>query len=275
MSRVWANLVVRTARTITAPQSARQRGKTLARAANALQQGLARSVETERGTLRLLAGRGAAAASSVERYTTDEPETLRWIDERVGAGDTVWDVGAGIGVYALYMALGGSRVLAFEPSGLNHGLLVEHIALNGLDDRVAPCCIALGAKTELGVLHFSQYDPGTSGNALGEARTQQRAAFEPVFSQGIPAMTGDRFRDVFDTRTPDHLKIDVDGIEGDILRGMTALLAQVRTVLIETEGSNAELADTVIEPPLHAAGLRERTEWRDLGSRRNRLFVRD
>jgi len=274
MSKVWADIVVAAARAITAPQNARQRGKTLARATNKLQQALASSVETERGTLRFLSGRGAATASSVVRYTTDEPETLRWIDERFEPGDTAWDIGAGIGLYALYMALGGTKVVAFEPSGLNYGLLVEHIALNRLGDRVVPCCIALGRTTKLDVLHFSQYDPGTSGNALGEARTQQRDTFDPVFSQGVPAMTGDHFREVFATRPPDHLKIDVDGIEGDILRGMTNLLPSAKSVLIETEGSNAEFADTVIEPPLKAAGLHEDGAWRNLGSGRNRLFVR-
>jgi FkbM family methyltransferase len=275
MSRVWTGVVVATAKSMTRLQSSRQRHKTLARAANELQRSLASPVETQRGTLSFLTGRGAATASSVIRYTADEPETLRWIEERVRSTDTVWDIGAGIGLYSLYMALGGTQVVAFEPSGLNYGLLVEHVALNRLGDFVVPCCMALGGSTELGLLHFSQYDPGSSGNALGVARTQQRAHFDPVFSQGVPAITGDRFYEVFDTRSPEHLKIDVDGIEGDILRGMPKVLANVRSVLIETEGSNAERAQTVIEPPLHAAGLREETSWRELGSGQNRLFVRD
>lgn len=37
-----------------------------------------------------------------------EPETIEWIDG-FGAGETMWDVGADVGIYSIYAAMLGSR----------------------------------------------------------------------------------------------------------------------------------------------------------------------
>jgi hypothetical protein len=73
---------------------------------------------------------------------------------------------------------------------------------------------------------------------------------------------------------PDHVKLDVDGIEGRIWAGGPETLRTVKTVIVEVEGANAADADARIAAPLAAAGLREDMAWRTKGSQRNRLFVR-
>ena len=95
-----------------------------------------------------------------------------------------------------------------------------------------------------------------------------------MFNQGALAYRIDDFIETFGLSRPDHIKIDVDGVEGLILRGAAKTLTSVRSVLVEVEGDNAAEAATRIEPPLTAAGLTEDLSVRAAGSGRNRLYVR-
>jgi FkbM family methyltransferase len=254
--------------------SPRQKQKTLARLSRRIEQDSAKEITTTRGSIKFLPLRGAGIASAIETFHTDEPETRSWIDAYIKPGQTLWDIGASVGMYALYAALDNNiRVYAFEPSALNFGLLVEHIALNNCGDRVMPVCMALSDETKMNVLHMGQYDPGSAGNSLAGAETQHGLDVKPRFLQGVPAMTGDDFLKVFKAKAPDHIKLDVDGIEGAILRGMPQILPQVSTIIIEVEGSNASEAHVRIDPPLKAAGFEEDISFRTKGSQRNRLFI--
>ena len=273
MSRSIARVVAGTVRAMVAPLGARQKTRVLARVMEILQRSDLAVVETRRGDLHFRQLRGSFLASAVASFHTDEPETLRWIDA-FAPSDTLWDVGANVGLYALYAALDPTiRVMAFEPSGFNFGPLVDHIALNGMGERVTPLCVALGLSSGLSALHMRHTDAGHGSNALGVAANNFRQ-FEPLFTQGIPAFSIDSFRAFFDLPAPDHLKIDVDGIELDILRGAPDTLPEVRSVMMEVEGDRGLAHAEEMTRLLAAAGLVEQTHVRSEGSRRNRLYTR-
>jgi len=273
MSRTIARLVTGVVRTLVAPLSARQQRRVLARVVQRLERLDLAEVVSARGTLHFHQLRGSFLASAVARFHTDEPETLAWIDG-FSPGETLWDVGANIGVYSLYAALDPHiSVFAFEPSGFNFGTLVDHIALNGMGERVKPLCVALGAGRGLPSLYMRHMDAGHGSNALG-ASQNTAGAFEPVFAQTVPAFSIDDFRDVFALPAPDHLKIDVDGIECDIIRGAVRTLPEVRSVLMEVEGTTGMANAEEMTRRLAEAGLHEVVEVRDQGSRRNRLYRR-
>lgn len=73
---------------------------------------------------------------------------------------------------------------------------------------------------------------------------------------------------------PDHLKLDVDGIEPLILAGATEALTGVRSVLVEVEEERDAGRGEAIERPLRAAGLVEELAFRGKGPGRNRLYRR-
>lgn len=274
MSRSIARLLTAVVRGLAAPLSHRQQRRVYARVIENLERLDLAEVETRRGRLLFKQLRGSFVASAVSRFHTDEPETLAWIDSFV-PGETLWDVGANVGLYSLYAGLGGRNpVLAFEPSGFNFGLLVEHVALNDLGRFVSPFCLALGqGQPRLAHLHMRHTDAGHGSNALGEARNTF-GTFEAVFEQAIPACSVDDFRDLFSLPAPDHIKIDVDGIEVDIVRGAEKSLQAVQSLLIEIEGETGLTHIAEIEQRLAAAGLHEVTEIRTQGSGRNRLYRR-
>ena len=273
MSRSIARVVTGVVKVLIAPLSARQRRRVLARVVEQLERLDLAEVDTARGRLRFRTLRGSFLASAVARFHTDEPETLAWIDG-FEPGDTLWDIGANVGVYALYAGLDPRlTVYAFEPSGFNFGPLVDHIALNGMGERVKPLCVALGAGRGLPSLYMRHMDAGHGSNALGIA-SNTFGAFDPVFAQTVPAFSIDDFRDVFGLPAPTHLKIDVDGIECDIIRGAARTLPEVRSVLMEVEGTTGMAHADEMTRRLAEAGLQEVIEAREQGSRRNRLYRR-
>lgn len=273
MSKTVASVIKGFISLATLPISERQKVKTLARISEYIEHEGARTIKTPKGELKFYALRGAGMASAIERFGEDEPETLEWADNFLKSGDVVWDIGANIGMYAMYMALTPNvKVIAFEPSALNYGLLIEHLALNKMDKTVSPLCVALGNKTEIMSLNMSSFEIGHAGNTIGESRNQFRD-FETVFSQTVPAITAEDFCKIFNQPAPDHIKLDVDGIEPYIIQGAIALLPKVKTVIIEVEGNNLEHVGELIEKPLFESGFEEDVAYRSKGKCRNRVYV--
>jgi FkbM family methyltransferase len=171
-------------------------------------------------------------------YTTKEPDTLEWIEDFIRPGDVFYDVGANIGQYALYAAKRlqkRCRVLAFEPEALNYAKLNKNIVLNDLSGTVIPYCVAVAGKTGMDTFYVRRFSPGASLHALGQPVGQGDEAFEPKNVQGMIGITLDDLWGRFGLPFPTHIKIDVDGIEEEIIEGADATLSdpRLKSVLIE------------------------------------------
>ena len=250
-----------------------EKEKTLARMSEMLDDAGRMRVETRRGPL-LFTTRRSVGAYKMAKSWDDEPETLKWVDEHVKPGDTVWDIGAAIGVMSMYMALDPKvKVVAFEPKAASYALLVDHLSMNGLGDRVAAYCMALSNERKLTSFRVDTRQPGGASNGLDGTPNQFNAGSAALI-QSAMTVSIDEFQTLFGAPAPTHLKLDVDGIEGVILRGAPQTLPKVKTVIVEVEGENLKHVEDRIEAPLFAAGFTEDMSVRGAGSNRNRLYVR-
>jgi FkbM family methyltransferase len=215
-----------------------------------------------------------------ETYSTKEPDTLTWIDSFFRRGEVLYDIGANIGQYSLYAAkrlAGDCKVLAFEPEALNYAKLNRNIVLNGLMGTVIPYCLAVTERTGLDMFYAKTFAPGAALHALGRPVTQGEEAFPPQNQQGMMGVSLDDLTGRFALSFPNHIKIDVDGIEDLIVRGAAQTLgnAALRTVLVEvylfkTVAEEIRDAFTRHGFALHnAASL----DWTP-GMARNLIFVR-
>lgn len=177
--------------------------------------------------------------------TNKEIATIEWIDNF--EDDSVfWDIGANIGVFSLYAAKTKKRfnILSFEPSASNFSVLVKNIELNEADDTITPMLIALSSKTQLDYLHMQTNVPGNTGAQFG------KKVSEKGFKQGIIGYSADDFIAQFKTSIPNYIKIDVDGLEKEILLGAEKLLmhTDLRSIAIElTAGSSEQVeADRIL-----------------------------
>jgi len=96
----------------------------------------------------------------------------------------------------------------------------------------------------------------------------------PFFMDAMISRMIGEFQTLYSAPAPTHLKLDVDGIEGVILRGAVKTLPSVKTVIVEVEGENLKHVEERIEHPLFSAGFYEDASVRGAGSNRNRLYLR-
>lgn len=145
----------------------------------------------------------------------------------VGPGDSVLDLGAHVGTFALPVAALGCRVFAIEAAPANVALLEAAVRRNGLEDRVVVLQAAVAAAA--GTVRFTPDGP------RGQAGIP-RAGGEPEIE--VRAVTVDEILDECSWGTVDLVKIDVEGSEPKALAGMSELLGRpdAPPILIESNG---------------------------------------
>lgn len=158
-----------------------------------------------------------------------EYRLLELIARQVRGGIFV-DVGANIGNHALYLADNFDQVICFEPNPPIVARLRENIALSGASNIVVH---AVGLGETEGTLPFHH---NTAGNAGGG--TFVDADF-PV-SDTLPIRVGDEV--LRDCGPIALLKVDVEGFEPFVFRGLRGTIAKHRPIVVfEHFGSRPDL----------------------------------
>lgn len=201
------------------------------------------TVQTPAGPVRYLAYGGALRFESI---LTKEPETIEWIDG-FQPGETLWDIGANLGIYSIYAGLRGAKVLAFEPHFANYFQLCQNIMLNGLQEAVTPLCLAIARGKRLSTMNLAHVDFGSALSSFDSDRDYRGRRFDVAYRQGMIGYGLDELAADFDLPSPDHIKIDVDGIELDIVKGARRLLAdeRIRSVSVELVDTDCLQVDGV------------------------------
>ncbi len=164
-----------------------------------------------------------------------EPETRSWIDT-IPQGSVLWDVGANVGSFSIYAAKRGLRVVAVEPMPHNLLLLTRNIALNAVDDMCEVLPIALSRLDGPAMMSFSSLEFGSAGHGFGTVDFFRGGRRQEAISQfrlaGLSLATAVM---AMKLPAPSHLKIDVDGIDDQIVYGAEQFLAGVNGVCCETK----------------------------------------
>jgi FkbM family methyltransferase len=188
-----------------------------------------------------------------ETFWTKEPETIEWIGCIYDG--TLVDIGANIGLYSLYCAYYPSRVIAIEPFRKNFDRLCENIKLNGFEN-ISPINIAIGEED----CAYDYFKPvsqeiGSSGHQLIKSPYQERDVIDrQYFSRKIHDNGEDCLVMSLDHLFSlakmflfpiNHIKIDTDGNEYDIILGGKETLASqdLRSVLIEINDHKEEIIE--------------------------------
>lgn len=167
-------------------------------------------------------------------FFSKEPETLIWLN-RLSKEDVLWDIGSNIGVYSIYAAkVIGNKTYAFEPCWKNTFFLQENIDINDLNKFVTAYPIAIGKEHKYDVLLNTRNIPGctgaeVSGSELSNNNTQN---YKDKKESGCVVESIDSLVEKGLT-PPTHLKIDVDGLEPDIIEGAKNTLPKVKSILVE------------------------------------------
>lgn len=176
-----------------------------------------------------------------------ESEVLEALRPALAAGAVLWDIGANFGLHAATAArlAPGATVVAFEPNPTEHARLLLHRAWN------APQLItsSLALSDSAGVLPLHLGPKGNSGMTT-LAPWFQAAYTGTVLVQAAP---GDSLVASGAAPAPTVIKLDVEGHEPAVLRGLTTTLAHPHCALVVFEDDLR--ADSPAKEILRTAGF--------------------
>jgi FkbM family methyltransferase len=174
----------------------------------------------------------AYVGRSLDLYGEYSLGECQLFEQIVRPGDVVIEVGANIGAHTLRLAqLAGpsGRVHAFEPQRIVFQTLCANLALNSITNTH---CYLQGVGNMTGELTIPPLDYGIPNNfgglALGPRAPHGTSATDPGVEVVPLAMLDHVFASLARLRL---LKIDVEGMERDVLLGGCELILRTRPVL--------------------------------------------
>lgn len=177
-----------------------------------------------------------------------EPGPIRFIEKLVKEGDTVVDIGANHGIVTLMAARcagATGRVFSFEPTPESFRLLQENIQLNGLLEagRISTYNIAIADRD--GRVPFQLHASDSGHNTLFPDETGTEMVQVEVTTLDGLLPSGTRV---------DVIKVDAEGADLFVWRGMSRILAENPDALIILEFAPSLLIRAGCDP---AAALHE------------------
>ncbi|MGB8940189.1 MAG: FkbM family methyltransferase [Streptomyces sp.] len=182
----------------------------------------------------------------ISLYGVWEPHMTRWLRSRLAPGDTFIDVGANIGYFTILgsrLVGGTGRVVAIEASPAFHDRVLRHVGLNGCDnvrtvneavsDSHKKLTFVLASSNNMGANSIVPYD--------GPAESSFEMAARP-----LPEILNED-----ELATARVIKIDVEGAEGGVMRGLAPALGRLRPdveIAVEvTPDRMSQLGDSIDE----------------------------
>lgn len=141
--------------------------------------------------------------------------------------ECICDVGAHIGLFTLRISkqAPNSKITAIEANPTNFKFLLKNIFINGLKDRVRGLNVAVGQKKGRVILWLSKLSRGDSSTKR----------WHDAGSAGYLVVDVLPLNDILSNeRSCDLIKIDVEGAETEVLRGLEKQYMKVNRLVIET-----------------------------------------
>lgn len=176
-------------------------------------------------------------------FFTKEPDTIEWINN-FQPEDIFYDIGANVGTYSVYAAVRGVKVISFEPESQNYAILNKNIYLNSVQEKIDALNIAISEESSIGYLYINEFTIGGALNNFGDNLNYKRERFSPEFKQAVASY---RLDDLIESKkfpVPNHIKIDVDGLEASVINGALKVLDNpaLKSILVEL---NTKLKDNM------------------------------
>ena len=165
-----------------------------------------------------------------------EPYESALFLKQLHAGMNVLDIGAHIGYYALHAARAVGKtghVFAFEPAPENFALLSENVRLNHLQKILTVENLAVSDRAQTLVMSLS--NTNTGDHRIYATNQDDDALFNknaPRATHQVQAIAMDEYLKTKNVARIDVIKMDVQGAEMQVLRGMCETLRANPNVIL-------------------------------------------
>ena len=165
-----------------------------------------------------------------------DQDLIEIAEKYIGDDDTVWDIGANVGVFTFAAGLRSKTgtVLAVEPDNWLAQLLRRTAKFDDYAENNI-CVLSAAVSNENSVASFLIAERGRASNALSQAggRSQMGGVRETLY---VPTLTLDRLLERF--QVPNFVKIDIEGAELMALESAVNLINDVRPKFYIEVGEN-------------------------------------
>jgi FkbM family methyltransferase len=188
-------------------------------------------------------------------------------------GEIVVDIGANIGYYALLGAkLVGEegKVFAIEPVVENIEILKKNILLNNYSN-IEVFKLAIGDKNQEGEIYLSEYS-----NLASLIDRKKFETGEKIKKEKVKIVTLDKFLE--DKPLPDLVRMDVEGYEYEVIKGMENLLKTKKSfkifaeIHLDNSPESKERIFEILDILAHYGFKLKIGVWPDLGIQNRLLF---
>jgi FkbM family methyltransferase len=186
----------------------------------------------------------------------DERHEITLLRQILLPGDIFWDIGANIGFYTLTaspLVRPQGRVVAFEPASHAWQSLTANLSLNP-SDNVQPVQIALSDGSGQAVL-YRRADFADGGASL-ISRDDYHGDSEVVTTLSL-----DQFLAQSGSPPPTFMKIDVEGLEGNVLTGGKNILQSGQPPLILIEMNDPDRIGKILRQAGYQGAYLHRRRW--------------
>ncbi|GIV55126.1 MAG: hypothetical protein KatS3mg039_1644 [Candidatus Kapaibacterium sp.] len=143
------------------------------------------------------------------------------------------DIGANIGLYTVNLGKLASivQVHAFEPDQLNRQQLNANILINGLSNKTSVYCVALSSQKGTTTLYRCSTPHEFDANKVNTG--SHSLQYNPKWHDDAIEITSERGDDILSFRGERlAIKIDVEGHEQQVIKGMSRLLTENQCILL-------------------------------------------
>lgn len=163
---------------------------------------------------------------------------LRDVLTRLERDDVFWDIGANIGIYTCFTAALSKRIIAIEPHPKNAARIRENVAINDREAVVRQWALS----TDSGSVNLKLNSPDVPGafGSTGDLGTEKTISVKQ--RRGDELIGNELPR-------PSVLKVDVQGVEADVLQGLGAALDDCRHVYCNIYEKHHDTSDDTREVP--------------------------
>ena len=174
-----------------------------------------------------------------------EWETNDWINTFT-KGKTFYDIGSNVGVYSLMaVQTKSNNVVSFEIDPLNASIQHQNIYSNNMQESILLLPIGLSDYTSVRDIHFKTISEGDALHSIDEiSPSVAEENREKTIKGQIATFKLDELISIMGLPAPSYVKIDVDGAELKILKGMESCLSTVESAMVEVDnGSFSDVWD--------------------------------
>jgi FkbM family methyltransferase len=157
-------------------------------------------------------------------------------------------------MYSIYAAaVKDCKVISFEPSFLNLELLFRNVQTNNLSDKITIVPLSLSNESRIENFYMQEGDNiwGGAHNSSGSNISQNGTEMLNFKISSQLALSLDKLVEIFNIPNPDHIKIDIDGLESKVLQGGLKTFSESKSILIEIDEKNKhqnnEVQETLIK----------------------------